>query len=259
MLEPLLSRLGLDDGEIKTYITLLETGPTTAGALAKSSGIIRVTQYVLLKRLIENGFVLQSLKNSIKLFTALHPDKVASLYEDKIKLLQNDYQQYKKLLPDLKSNHADKLLVPKFQIFEGVEGLKNVLKDMLLYKNLETQAYWPIKKMVDMLSPDFFRYHNEERIKNNLYTRAIWPKSQAVEIKSHPYLGVGEKFKREIRLAPSEINFTMGYWIYGNKVAFLSSRRESFGYILESSELAEMLLSQFEVIWRISKPIKSEP
>ncbi|MBI2443901.1 MAG: hypothetical protein HYV42_01500 [Candidatus Magasanikbacteria bacterium] len=33
----------------------------------------------------------------------------------------------------------------------------------------------------------------------------------------------------------------------------------SIGYILESAELAEMLLSQFEVIWKISKPIKLEP
>lgn len=67
-------------------------------------------------------------------------------------------------------------------------------------------------------------------------------------IKTHPYLGVGEKFKREIRTAPPEVNLTMRYWIYGNKIAFLSSRKESFGYIIDSSELAEMLLSQFEMV-----------
>ena len=132
-----------------------------------------------------------------------------------------------------------------------------MLKDMLLYRDIETQAYWPIKAMVDILSPDFFRYLNKERIKNNLYTRAIWPTSQKVDIKKHPYLGVGSDFKREIRIAPKEIDFSMGYWIYKNKVAFISSRKESFGFIIESKELVDMLLSQFELIWKLSKSIEA--
>lgn len=51
----------------------------------------------------------------------------------------------------------------------------------------------------------------------------------------------------------------MGYWIYGNKVAFISSRKESFGFIIESAELVEMLRTQFEVLWKTSKPIKVDP
>ena len=79
-----------------------------------------------------------------------------------------------------------------------------------------------------------------------------------VALKKHPYLGSGKLFKREVRVAPAEIQFSMGYWIYGNKVAFLSSRKESFGYIIESAELAEMMLSQFEVIWRLAQPLPTK-
>ena len=133
------------------------------------------------------------------------------------------------------------------------------MKDMLLYKDMECQTFWPIKQMVEILSPEFLRYFNKERIKNNIYTRAVWPVKQKIEIKSYPYLGVGGGFKREIRLAPEEIDFSMGYLLYKNKALFLSSRKESFGFIIESKELVEMLLSQFEVIWKLSKPIKPEP
>jgi hypothetical protein len=113
--------------------------------------------------------------------------------------------------------------------------------------------------MLDILSEDFFKNLNKERIRLKLKTRAIWPRKQIVNIKEHPYLGAGEKFFREIRIAPQEINFSMGYWIYGNKVAFISSKREAFGFIIESRELAETLSSQFEVIWKLSKPIRSKP
>ncbi len=258
MLEKILTGLGLNIAEIKTYSLLLENGPLNAGQLARTSGVVRVTQYLVLKRLIEKGFVVQSIKGGVKLFIAKDPEKIVPIFEEKIKRTQQDFLEYQKLLPELKAKQPQKLLLPKFEIFEGAEGLKNVLKDMLLYKNIETQAYWPIKKMVDVLSGEFFRYHNKERIRNNVYTRAIWPENEVVALKKHPYLGSGKLFKREVRVAPAEIQFSMGYWIYGNKVAFLSSRKESFGYIIESAELAEMMLSQFEVIWRLAQPLPTK-
>ena len=256
MIETLLERLGFEVLEIRTYLSLLELGPETAGVLAKRTGAVRVTQYLLLRRLVEKGLVTQSVRGGIKLFSAEPPDKVNQLYLEKIEALQQDQQTYLKLLPQLHATQREKLLAPKFQIFEGADGVRHVLKDMLLYRDIETQAYWPIKKMLEVLSADFFRGHNTERIKRNLSTRAIWPKDQSVDLKTHPYLGVGEKFKREIRIAPPEINFTMGYWIYGNKVAFLSSRKEHYGYIIESAELSEMLLSQFNLIWKRSTSLK---
>ena len=88
-----------------------------------------------------------------------------------------------------------------------------------------------------------------------IYTTAIWPENQKVDIKKHPYLGVGEEFLREIRIAPKKINFSMGYWIYENKVAFISSKKECFGFIIESKEFTEMMSSQHEAIWKISKTI----
>ncbi len=39
---------------------------------------------------------------------------------------------------------------PKLQLFEGADQLKNILKDMLLYRDMETQSFWPIKKMIEV-------------------------------------------------------------------------------------------------------------
>ena len=109
--------------------------------------------------------------------------------------------------------------------------------------------------MIEVIGEDTFRYLNKERIKRNIYTQAIWPNTQLVDIKKHPYLGVGEEFLREIRIAPEGIDFSMGYWIFENKVSFVSSAKEAFGFIVESKELVEMLSSQFDLIWKQSKTI----
>jgi sugar-specific transcriptional regulator TrmB len=259
MIDQILSTLGFSAEETKTYLLLLEQGPSTASALAKKIGAARPSVYGFLQKLQNKGIVSESLKENVKVFAAAPPATVTKLFTQHIEQLQQAKAQYQVLVPALEKSAPSQFLSPKFRFYEGAEGVQHVLKDMLLYSSIETQAYWPIASMIDILSPDFFRYLNKERIRNNLYTRAIWPENQAVSVKRHPYLGVGADFKREIRIAPKGIEFSMGYWIYGSNVAFISSRQESFGFIIESRELAEMLLSQFELIWKASKPLKVNP
>ena len=255
-LNDILISLGFTSEEIRVYSALLEHGTTAAGALSKKLGVVRSSLYGILKRLQDGGLITQSQRGGVKLFSAQEPETISLLLDQKIGELQQKQEIYKTLLPILRQKRTASLLKPTFQLFEGEEGMRNILRDMLLYRDIETQAFWPIKQMVDVLSPDYFRYLNKIRIESNLYTRAIWPQKQMVDVTKHPYLGVGDEFRREIRIAPPEIDCSMGYWIYGNKVAFISSRREAFGFIIESRELAEMLLTQFEVIWKLSQPLR---
>ena len=255
MIENLLKSLDFDEHEVRSYLFLLEKGSQTAGALAKGLGVPRSSLYGFLKRLTQENLVVESQKNGVKIFVAEPPEKVNLLFGQKMEILQKAQSEYIKILPELKSRQGKKYQTPKFQVFEGTEELKNALKDMLLYRDIETQAFWPQKKMVEILSGEFLRYHNKQRIKSNLSVRAIWPQQQKVKIKDHPYFGSGEKFLREIRIAPPGIDFYMGYWVYGNKIVFISSTRESFGFIIQSQEMAQMLKTQFEIMWQISRPL----
>lgn len=258
MLSELLSAIGLSDEETQTYALLLEAGPATVSSLSQKVGKPRPSLYGFLRRLQEKGLVVQSSKSGVRTYAAEPPEKVNFLFRQKLEDLQSKQKLYQSIIPDLEKRIPSNLFTPKFQLYEGESGLRHVLKDMLLYRDIKTEALWPIKAMLDMLSPDFFKYHNKERIKNNVSIRAIWPDSQAVDIKDYPYLGVGSELKRQLRIAPKEIDFSMGYWIYKSKAAFISSRKESFGFIIESKELVKMLLSQFEVIWKLSKPVTTK-
>jgi hypothetical protein len=55
------------------------------------------------------------------------------------------------------------------------------------------------------------------------------------------------------------MSYVLGYWIYANKVAFLSSARESYGFLIQSEELAQTLTAQFELLWQVSTPLKFDP
>ena len=259
MLEKTLSGLDLNNDEIKIYLNLLESGTITAGNLSKKIGMPRATLYDVLKKMTDKGVINRTLKQGVRSFTAAAPEKLDQLFKKRIEDLEGQRNSYQKILPDLIGKMGLSMASPKFQVFEGVEGVQHVLKDMLMYRDCETLAFWPIKAMMEMLTPEFFRYHNKERIKNNLYTRAIWPEDEVVDVRKNPFLGMGKDFKREIRIAPTDVSFTMGYWAYRNKVAFLSSKAESYGFIIESQELVTMLKASFEVVWKISKKLEVDP
>ena len=256
MIDKTLRKLGLRDEEIKTFLYLLENGEQVAGALAKKTGLSRPSLYGFLQKLKERGLVIESQKNGVKIFQTSSKEKIQAILDEQISDLEKGKSDIEKVFSEIQKGGVT--VNPKFQLFEGKEGMKQVLKDMLLYRDIETKAYWPIKAMIEILSEDFFKTLNKERIRQRLYTKAIWPNTQALDIKSHPYLGIGKKFLREIRIAPKDISFSMGYWIYGDKVAFISSKKEAFGFIIESRELVEMLSSQFEIIWQLSKLINAK-
>lgn len=255
MIERLLSSLGFSAEESRVYLALLESGPVPAAVLARTMGIPRPSVYGFLKRLIEKGAVTQTYKKSVTLFAAERPEAIAGLFRHKIESLESSRLQFQKLIPHLEKKIRADFMCPRFEFFEGREGLQNVLNDMLLYSGIATFSFWPIRAMIDVLSPEFFHSHNKIRIQNKVSVRALWPQSQIVNIQSHPYLGAGKEYLREIRIAPSTVDFTMGYWVYKNKTAFLSSARESYGFIIESRELAATQKAQFDLIWNQSKPL----
>jgi|SRR3989344_303792 len=258
MIDKNLAKLGLQNEEIKAFLFLLENGENSVGVMAKKTGIARPSLYGFLKKLQEKGLIIESRKDGRKSFSVSPEDKINIVLDGQIKEIEEIKSNFKRTFKEIQKGNLP-TLGPRLQLFEGKKEVQFILKDMLLYKNMETKAYWPIRSMIEVLGEDFFKQFNKERIKNNIYTRAIWPKRQVVDIKKHPYLGVGEDFLREIRIAPREIDFSMGYWVYEDKVAFISSKKETFGFILEGKEFAQMLSSQFEVIWKLSREIKVNP
>lgn len=259
MLKELFPQLGLTAIESETYLALLEHGPTNAGSLAKKNGLPRSSLYGFLAHLAEKGLVRQSQKYNVKLWEAVPPERISQLLADQITALKSAQTNFSHLLPTLKKQPAADLTLPRIHYFEGRDQVRQSYKEILLYRDITSESFWPIKDMIEVLGPKVFIDLNRERIKRHNYIRAVWPANKVVDIKKYPFLGVGPKFLREIRQAPPGVTCSMGYWLFANNTLLVSSRRESFGLIVESSEFKQLLKTQFEVLWKLSRPIKVNP
>lgn len=250
MLNEILKELNLPETARRIYLRLVEGGPVSARQLAEYLSIPRPSVYDNLKVLIALDLVVEHEEENKKMFSADDAQNLSRLLNEKVDSLKAKEKELKKMLPKLKKE--TKSFEPKIKFYSGAEGIKQVLKDMLWYENIETYTMWPISEMVDT---DL----NRKRIRRNISIKGIWPQDKAVNLMENPFLGVGKKHLRELRLAPKGMSWDMSYWVYDDKVAFISSKQESFGFVVHSRDFAELTKAQFEQIWKISKPIKAQP
>ena len=257
MLDNIFKQLQFKKEHTLVYSTLLEAGPLAAGKLAKRLNMPRSSLYGFLDDLNKKGLVLQTEKYGIKIWQASSPEKIQEILNDQINQIEKAKNSFGNILPDLKASQKTDFITPKFTYYEGVESVKQMLKDVLLYRDLETDCVWPIKDMAEVFSKEFLeQYGTKERIRRNISNRVLVPQNKMIDIKTNPFFGSQPELKREVRIAPKDVDYSMGYWAYGDKVQFISSKKESFGFIVESKELRQLLKTQFDLIWQISKPVK---
>ena len=106
--------------------------------------------------------------------------------------------------------------------------------------------------MLKYIPSDVYENFHQERIHRNMKFNVLWPENQKVNLSEVKILGSKNKSLREIRILSGKLDSLLGYGIYGNKVAFISSKKENYGFIIDSKELSRTLKLQFDYWWKLS-------
>lgn len=246
-LENDLKSIGLEEKEAKVYLAALELGPTNIQDLTYKSGIKRSTVYEILKRLEPIGLIAESVKGKRKIYIAADPENLKRNIKAKEQLLNE-------IMPELKSINNIGIIKPKITFYENREGLRNIYRDTLQIKNKLVSWVSRTQNIADTVGEDFLEEYIEERTK-----KKIWSKSLHVtadKIFEYKYLNPAtyEKTLRKVRFTPYEIDLPNTIAIYDNKVAVISSRKEGFGFIIESEDYTKSMKVFYDLLWNISKP-----
>lgn len=117
-----LQEYGMSAKESKIYLTILEMGNCSASTISRRSGVKRVTVYTVLQELIKKGVAFETVKNEVKYFSVINPDNLFSTFEQQ-------YFQFKELLPkfmSIKEQYGDR---PALQFFQGKQNVNQMLYD----------------------------------------------------------------------------------------------------------------------------------
>ena len=151
-----LKRFGLSEKEAKVYLSALELGETTAGAISIKSDLPRTLVYDILERLIKMGLVSYAIKANKKHFLAANPDELVRILKEKEGVV-------KRILPslqELQKIHGTQR--PRVEIYEGRGGMKSVMDDILRSGVSEFLGYGSSRSSYEII-PAFMEEWHQRR------------------------------------------------------------------------------------------------
>ncbi|MEN9338248.1 MAG: hypothetical protein RIQ41_562 [Candidatus Parcubacteria bacterium] len=244
-LDDILQSLGLAPSSQKIYRELLRHGETTARLLSERLGITRPSTYDHLATLVKRGLVVEKQQGSTTYFAADDVRHVERELDESIERLTEHKKAFSGMLPTLLASSA--LDSPKIKFYEGKEGLTHLVNDVLFARGETVCTVWPHSEMVRVLGKEILLRFNKRRLQEKIHIKALWPHTSHKESLWDDDTHITRKHM------PTGTVFRMGYTIYGDKVSFISSHREVFGFIVQSKDFAELMRSQFDIIWSVSK------
>jgi sugar-specific transcriptional regulator TrmB len=237
-----LEKQGLNQKQITVYLAILGLGRATVIDIARKTLIKRTTVYDIVMQLLQLGFISESKNGRRRLFIAEDPQILIAKNEEKL-------EELKKAVPFLANIYQKNISKPEIKFYDGINGVKNIMEELLLIKSKE-QLFWSsIEDLVDLFGELYMKGWVKRRIK-----KGIWSKVLLVRRKDRleAEFQASEAQLREIHWLPK--NFTPNgiICLVDNKIAFISSKKESFGFIVESNDLSYMMKFVFESMWQIT-------
>jgi sugar-specific transcriptional regulator TrmB len=242
-IEGTLSEVGLTINEAKVYLALIRlAGFSKASEISKETGLPRTFIYEILKSLLFKGIATYVIKAGVKYYEAAEPDRLKAILKEKEQKLSSILPALKELKPIIREK-------PNTELYEGKEGLKTILEDILKMKPGSVCCSYSSYKIFEVLRfffPNFIR----RRIKGKI-------KSRMIQEKKPEFL----KFISEFKQTHLDIRFTKAVpaasiFIYDNKVAFLTMREDApIGVLIKDKEIFATQLQLFEQLWKASSPI----
>ncbi len=243
-----LDQLGLGGKKAAVYLALLKMGSGTVIQIAREAGIKRPTVYVILEELYQRNIVSYSYVGKKRIYKAEDPASLKQMPQQQLLRIDS-------LLPSLQALYNLAPRKPRIEYYEGVEGMKRVDSDLLTVQSREYFYFGSVKGMVAAYGADGAK-HLENYVKQRV-ARKIWSNSIRIREEETPlaFMKAGAERYRRVRYFPiSPAEDVVALFIYDNKVAVQSALKESYGLIIESRELAVLLMAVWRLVWSIATP-----
>jgi sugar-specific transcriptional regulator TrmB len=189
--------------------------------------------YDSLSGLVKKGLASYSLKGKTTYYHASEPARLRDFILEKEKSLQE-------VLPALSSIYRSYPAKPSVQIYEGNEGIKTVLSD-IVNEGKELLGFG-VTNRIFQLFPDTAKRYMRERKKKKIYSRQLCAEgSKTISSALTTY-----------RTTPKEFSGPAATYIYGDRVVImLWSTGIPIAVMIKSKDAAHAYKNYFEFVWKM--------
>jgi len=233
-----LRQIGLTNSEIEIYSILLRLQEATASDAARQAQIARPNVYDILNKLVEKGFVTYAIKNGKKYFRIVDPEKILDYLKEK-------EENFRATLPELKAFYKPIEEKLGIEIYEGPEGIKAILRDIIKTKK-EIVAFGASDRLRQYLPEFIVKKYVNDRERYNIKARQLCTAGEAVlETKTSKF-----------RPLPKEFSSPSTTAVYGDKVSIWIWAKTPTIVLIDNPSVAKSYRQQFELMWQAANKLK---
>lgn len=236
----ILESIGLNKNEIVIYIDLIKQPNSSALEISKRTKIHRSNTYDSLRKLIEKGFVIESLKEKKRIFQAIDPEKIKDY-------LRQKEREFDVILPHLKNFSQTNYDPGNISIGEGTFAAREALQE-LLKSNEPIYVFGASQEAIETFGEGFLKDFHKNRIRKKIPMLHIYNKSAIKRIKLLNKLKL-----TEARYLSEHYNTIASTNVCGDTVIFFIFARPLMVITLRNKEIADAYKRYFELMWKFAK------
>jgi len=238
-----LKAFGLDKKEATIYLAGLHIGSATVIELSHHAKLPRTTVYSILEKLVQENLFQVGKRKKRTVYTAESPQNLEKMFQKK-------QLTFHEITHDLVEIHNINFKKANAVILEGTEGFKKMWQEVF---NSGVKEYRIISSGKGMLEyvrePYLVRNIISERVKLGIKSRQLIAECRD----SKPIVERDKKELRESRLLPYGSEIPAAVIIFGNKIAFITTRHENVIISVMSGDAAITYATVFDLLWSVSK------
>jgi sugar-specific transcriptional regulator TrmB len=254
MEETYLKELGFTEGEEKVYLALIKLGASSTGAIAKEARVSRSKLYEILEKLSRKGIVSHFKKNNVSYFNAAPPSRILDYLQEKEDALKKQKEEFKKKIPLFENLHNNKSLMQEAEVYEGMDGIKNVRELALNSMSAgETMYYFGNPASGHEYVLGYWDDWNKRRVSKKISAKIIYNQ----DAKAY-----GERRKKmkytQVRYLPKKGQTHAWIEIYRDTIAIVMKYKTPMSIVINNKLVAESFKTYFEILWAVSKASLNE-
>jgi len=236
-----LRKIGLNEKEAKTYLTLLQFGELAVSEISRKTSLNRSQTYDFLRNLTDKGLAAYLIRNNIRYYKATDPTKIDEMLKEKEKV-------YNQILPKLQQLYTPKGSKPVIEILDGVEGIKTMMLDILKVKQ-DWYGFNIPGKGPQVLGA---RAHSFEKERQDLGI-----KTKIICINTPDSLKRAKEFSEMkhtiVKIMPQSYESPASNWIYGDRVIIVFWYPDNpFVVRIIDKKLADSYRDYFNAMWKVA-------
>src|SRR3989338_351538 len=252
MLEKDLQSLGLTEKEARVYLAALELGQAPVQKIAAAARLPRPTCYIQIATLTERGLMSSVEQGKKRLFSAEPPEALLPLFRKETEEVKAKETALSHILPELKSliPGGD---IPKVRLYEGLEGLEAMRRELLKMKNIEWCGIAGLDAYFKAVPVESRTLQLKRIAARNLRCKTIIIAKTPNQTPLIPEL----RYLYERYFIPSSKYEMPGeITIFGNTVSILTFTKRPIGILIENAEVATSMRTLFKIAFERAKMYK---